>query len=236
MKIPSAEANIIGEGSAPAALSNRAPLLIHLGFHKTGSTWLYEEIFQSSERGFSVPVGEPRHRLVQRLVVPDPLFYDPVATANNYAPHLNAAKEKSLSLVLSHERLSGYPSSGGRDRQMIAERLRQTFPEARVLIVLREQRALIRSMYSQHITDGGVESIGRYLKTPEPGLGRKPSFSLCLYEFDRLIEHYRQLFGPDRVLVLPFEMLGRRPQDFVEFHRCVLRDAARSLGRSEESQ
>ena len=101
----------------------------------------------------------------------------------------------------------GQVAGDDRKRARLAERLRATFPEARILLVFREQRALIRSMYSQHITDGGVESLGRFLDTPEPRLGRKPSFNLAVYEFDRLIALYRQLFGPDQVLALPVELL-----------------------------
>ncbi|HEY1145030.1 MAG TPA: sulfotransferase, partial [Allosphingosinicella sp.] len=119
-------------------------------------------------------------------------------------------------LVLSHERLSGYPSSGGHDRRMIADRLRETFPQARILIVIREQRALFRSMYSQHITAGGTERLERFLHRPEPGLGRKPWFDPAFYAFDRLIAYYRGLFGADRILALPFELLVRDPQRFVD--------------------
>src|SRR3546814_8368538 len=95
---------------------------------------------------------------------------------------------------------------------MIADRLRETFPDARILIVIREQRALIRSMYSQHITDGGTGTLGRFLNRPEPGLGRKPWFDPEVYAFDRLIAYYCGLFGAERVLALPFELLAREPQ------------------------
>lgn len=115
---------------------------------------------------------------------------------------------------MSHERLSGYPPSGGYDRKLIADRLAATFPEARILIVIREQVSVIASMYSQYITDGGHLPLRRFLSTPEPGLGRMPGFRWSFYEFDLLIGYYRQMFGQDRVLVLPFELLLQDPQEF----------------------
>lgn len=201
---------------AEPAQRARAPMLVHIGYHKTGSTWLQDRIFCDPARGLETIADAPRHRLVEDFVRPDALSYDPQATAERYSAYIEAARTRDTTLVLSHERLSGYPSSGGHDRAMIADRLKATFPDASILIVLREQRSLIRSMYSQHITDGGTESLKRFLNTPEPALGRKPSFSLAFYEFDRLIAHYQRLFWPDRVLALPFEMLARAPQAFVD--------------------
>ncbi|HEX2803851.1 MAG TPA: hypothetical protein VHN55_07725 [Sphingomicrobium sp.] len=191
-----------------------APLLIHIGFHKTGSTWLQQELLDNPAFGFTTQTGETRQQIIMRVGVPDPLSYDATAVASHYAPAIDEARKSGLTLALSHERLSGHPSSGGRDRCMIADRLKSTFPESRILIVFREQRSLIQSMYSQHISAGGVESLRRYLTTPEPGWLRKPSFAFELYEFDTLIRYYQQLFGTDRVLALPLELLQARPAEF----------------------
>ena len=192
-----------------------APLLVHIGLHKTGSTWLQNHAFCDSDLGFASIDNAPRHRIVDHFVRPDPLFYDAPATAAFYAPYCAKACAEGLTLAISHERLSGYPASGGHDRTLIADRLRATFPTCRILIVLREQEALICSMYSQYVTDGGAVSLRRFLTTPEPRLGRKPYFSTELYEFDRLIEYYFGLFGRQNVLVLPFELLSVSPETFV---------------------
>lgn len=211
-----AEQAVLPGGDAAEARATAIPLLLHIGYHKTGSTWLQRVLFDNAERGFTTETGEPRHALVHDFVLPDALAYDAEQVRDKFAAARAAALAQQETLVLSHERLSGYPSSGGHDRRMIADRLRETFPDARVLIVIREQRALIRSMYSQHITDGGTERLERFLHRPEPGLGRKPWFDPAFYAFDRLIAYYRGLFGADRVLALPFELLVRDPQDFVD--------------------
>mgnify|MGYP003632450845 FL=1 len=204
-------------GASLRGASDRiADPLIHIGFHKTGSTWLQNIIFSDKARGFTSDTHEARHRLVERLVRPDVLDFDATGERNYYRKYQEAAHSSGLDLVLSHERLSGYPSSGGHDRTIIAQRLKDMFPNARILIVIREQKSLIRSMYSQHITDGGVEGLDRFLNVPEPALGRKPSFSMQFYRFDRLIHHYQQLFGKTGVLVLPFEMLRSDGQKFAD--------------------
>lgn len=206
------ESNRVGRTTS----SPPAPLLIHIGLHKTGSTWLQQAIFNDAARGFTTELDTPRHQLVHDFVLPDPLAYDPQDARALYLPNIAAAEAGGRTLVLSHERLSGYPSSGGYDRGLIAERLHASFPEAKILIVLREQRALIRSMYSQHITDGGNGTLDQFLYRPERGLGRRPWFNFDMYAFDRLIELYRRLFGPDRVLVLAYEHLNADSQGFVD--------------------
>ncbi len=184
--------------------SQFANVLLHIGYHKTGSTYLQDCFFQPVN-GFSTDIGVTRTGIVRDFVFPDNFLFDSERMRGRYMPFIESAELRGLRFVLSHERLSGYPPSGGYDRLLIAHRLQATFPGARVLIIIREQISLIRSLYSQYITDGGDLTLAGFLDTPEPQLGRMPGFRLEVYEFDRLIAYYQQLFGADRVLVLPFE-------------------------------
>ena len=36
-----------------------APMLIHIGLHKTGSTWLQQAVFSDPDRGFTTELGAP---------------------------------------------------------------------------------------------------------------------------------------------------------------------------------
>jgi len=190
-------------------------LLIHIGFHKTGSSWLQKKVFVDKGLGFSSVHPIHRREIVHDFILPDVFDYDSDLTRDRYNPYLAAAKAGDFTSVISHERLSGYPSGGGYDRRLVAERLHETFPDARILMVLREQRSVIEAMYSQHITDGGTGTVKRYLQTPEPALGRRPHFRLSFYEYDKLIAYYQKLFGADQVLALPFEMLRDASDDFL---------------------
>lgn len=191
-----------------------APLLLHVGYHKTGSTWLQKVFFCNAARGFA-QIGRPRHNIAQDFVRPDVFDFSPAYTRELYAGCQDAASAKGLTLVVSHERLSGYPGSGGYDRKQISERLAEVFPGAKVLIVIREQISLICSMYSQYITDGGGLTYKEFFNWPEPGLGRMPYFRYSFYEFDRLIDQYQTLFGKDNVLVLPLELMSRDHEQFL---------------------
>ena len=98
---------------------------------------------------------------------------------------------------------------------MIAERLHQTFPEAKILIVIREQNDLLKSYYKQYVRGGGVLKLRDYLnmKWRAPYF---PKFNLLQYDFYQLVALYRDLYGSDRVLFLPYEWLRQKPERFVD--------------------
>jgi hypothetical protein len=53
--------------------------------------------------------------------------------------------------VITDERLSGNPQSGGYDSRELADKTPRTFPDSKMLIVVREQTAIIYSSYKQYV-------------------------------------------------------------------------------------
>lgn len=201
-------------------------VLIHIGYHKTATSALQSQLFARPEGPFLLPPDEPRHALVEYFVVPQPLAFDPEATRQHYMPFLKLAQKEGKCAIFSHERFSGYPATGGFDSTIIARRLQRTLPEAKVLVVFREQLASILSFYSQYVSDGGDMSLKSYLHQYEPGLKRVPSFSPEFYRYDRLFRLYQDLFGVDRVRGLVYEQFRQDPDAFVA-RVCDLVDVGR---------
>lgn len=191
-----------------------AGIFLHIGYHKTATTWLQGVLFNDAEKGFCSPWD--RGQITNDFIKLDALTFDPLATIVGYEYGISKAAEDGVIATLSHERLSGYPASGGFDSKLIADRLFASFGDARVLIIIREQNSIIRSWYQQYIKDGGSMSLRRFFELPHDGLFRAPDFSRNFYKYDALIKYYQKLFTKDRVLVLPFEMLVADPTDFVE--------------------
>ena len=52
----------------------RCPVLIHIGFHKTASTWLQRAIFDNSEYGFAAPWS--REQTIKDFVKADVFEFD----------------------------------------------------------------------------------------------------------------------------------------------------------------
>lgn len=154
------------------------------------------------------------YMLQPSFVTVDPFGFDPESTREKFEPVIKEAQDQGLVPVLSHERLSGSPYAGGYDSGLVADRLAATFPEARVLVVIREQKGMISSVYKQYVRAGGAATFRQYVNAPR-GRARMPVFRFEFFEYHRLISYYQSLFSPDNVLVLPHELLQAQPEAFL---------------------
>lgn len=210
-----------------------SPVLVHVGYHKAASTWLQRELFVD-RTGYRWLGKRPRSHPVRRLVRERPLEFDADDVRRAFEPLIADAEQAGLVPVVSFERLSGHPFSGGFDVDLVGERVAQVFPDARVLIVVREQRSMILSTYKQYVQVGGAAPLRHFLDPPVGRSLRVPLFDARYFEYDHLVRHYDGLFGAERVLTLPFELFVRDGRAFVERiaelgGRPIAEDAVESL-------
>lgn len=190
----------------------RRPLL-HIGYHKTGSTFLQRGLFSEKAAGFSLVAGPPS--LVPAFASVNGFAFDASETASFFMPQISRAFEEGLVPTLSAERMSGSPYRGGYDSRIVADRLAETFPNARVLIVIREQADMVLSLYKTYVRMGGPASLTQYALSSYETWERAALFRFDYLEYHRLIGHYQTLFDPENVLVLPYELLRARPRRFI---------------------
>jgi hypothetical protein len=197
------------------------PVLVHVGMARTGTTWLQKHVFANSPHLFtpadpSLPPMERAKQLGRRLCKDDKerlvseLDFDVAAFRRECDAILVPASQRA---VISSERLSGSVLSGGFDRAIISRRIKAVFPNARILLVIREQRALLMSMYIQYLKYGGWHMIEDFVDPPSDG--RLPCFTPSYLMYDRLISLYQESFGKANVLVLPYEMFASAVRDYV---------------------
>ena len=204
-------------------------LLIHIGFHKTGTTFLQRKIFNKKENGFCTPVD--RIHLRDIFIQTDPFEFDPVKIRADLWPNIDQAFQDQLVPVLSHEQISGQPGGGAyglrrrekeASRKEIADRLYDCFPQARILIVIREQCDMIQSIYKFLVCGwhGKLSAtIGQFLDQSPLNDGYSPLFSMWYIEYHRIVEYYMNLFGQSSILVLPYEWLRDDPNYFINHIR-----------------
>jgi len=148
----------------------------------------------------------------QRLIAVNSFDFKPKRIRRQMGRKMGEAQ--GLVPVLSSERLSGEPHFGGYDSELIADRLAAVFPEARILVVVREQTSMFLSIYKEYIRRGGAASLRQYLAAPSDGYWM-PQFRFEFLEYHRLIGYYQDLFGVESVMVLPYELLQARPRAFL---------------------
>jgi hypothetical protein len=86
------------------------------------------------------------------------------------------------------------------------------FPASLVLVVTRGYRSMILSSYSQLVRSGGFVGLDRVLdamRTPEV-IQRSP------WNYDRVMALYRNAFGQDNVIVMPYELLRDDTRRFTD--------------------
>ena len=185
-------------------------VLLHVGYHKTGTTWLQNYLFNNEKYGFVSPMSTMD--MMNIIALPNPLDFSFETCQSEVDKRLEQVRS-GLMPVFSAERFSGHPHSGGYDSKEIADRLKVLFPNGQVLICIREQKKVILSCYNQYIKKGGAISVGAYLHVLDRT--RVPLFDFRHFMYHRLIGYYQSVFGKENVLILPYEIFTRNSQEYV---------------------
>jgi hypothetical protein len=191
--------------------------LFHIGYPKTGTTWLQRYYFPRREAGFAyIRDGKPAplNGSPGRHIIEQPLFhYEPMAVRRVIDGLFAAEVGAGLKPVISLEQLCGNPASGGWHAKEYAWRLAASFPDAQIFMVVREQRTMIRSAYIQYLRGGGTMSLRDYMiARPDHHV---PQPNLHYHRYDHLLQHYLELFPRNQVLCLPYELFRDRPSEFL---------------------
>ena len=211
------------ESNAPGSRD----VVLHIGFHKSASTFLQKKLFPALPANYLFFAGENRAILDHAETTQD---------FNEQLIHEWMQKEldrkycssKYRTTILSHEELSGHPH--GYDNICpfaTARNLKRAFPKARVLIIVRNQWDYLASIYAFRVLRVGHESrsFERFVNEE----GAKGMFNHL--EYHRLVEYYHRLFGADHVLVLPMELLSKSPEEFCSQIRTFMHLPAGEINR-----
>ena len=173
---------------------------------KCASTWLQRHLFKERHGYRSVMSAKEAYFT---LVWPIPFRFSDWREARE-AIDWQGGDEVP---VLSAEVLAGNPLTGGDNAETNMHRLHRVFPDAKILLIIREQRAMLRSIYKSLVNFGSTLSIKDHLYNDLPG--DMPAFGPHYLQYHRLIAGYQHTFGSDSVLVLPMELFQENPQEFL---------------------
>ena len=191
-------------------------LVIHIGLHKTGTTWLQRRVFCDAKMGFISTANGQSNEATDAFITVDPLAFDAERARARFEPMLEEARAKNLVPVISQERLSSDPSFGGYYFTEVLDRLVGTFGDFKLLLTIREQRGMLLALYRQAIRSGGTHSLTQMIGTGNEPVGWKSTIRPEYLMYDRMIEHLRARLGEERVCVLPLELMRSDPKDYMD--------------------
>ena len=183
-------------------------ILIHIGYHKSGSTFLQQDVFPNLPVQFLFLSYDHFNALEPES------YFDADAFRKKITQDIKEKYQqiKYETTILSHEQLSGAPNGSDIINPfVIAHNLKKAFPQAKILIIIRNQFAYIESIYTFRVAIKGAEyrTFKRYIAEE----GKVGLFKHI--EYHQLIEYYVKLFGIKQILVLPLEYLKADPNSFL---------------------
>ncbi len=201
-----------GQQEAVQALDVRqAPpsnVIIHIGRHKAASTFLQHEFFPQLTRNLCIDKGELFHLLGEQEFSAARFRQFVASNLRQFKGTECLNSDRDDLLILSREGLSFPPMDA--DIERYATNLRRSYPDARVICIIREQFDLLTTLYVWHtckkFLTGSLDSYVRGLMTSS-GAG------YLLH--NEVVRTYMNAFGKDRVLVLPYELLVRQHSAFL---------------------
>jgi hypothetical protein len=191
-----------------------APSIVHIGYHKTGTSWFQEQLYPL----LTSHAYLPRRRVRRAFLFSHAFSFNPDDARQRLSLDENSP------YVLCEEELSGSIWTGGHMGALskeLADRVRRVAPEAQVVIFVRNQVDMLASVYAQYIKRGGTHRPERLLFPAEHRRERwikpfkVPLFCFEHFEYVGLIRHYRELFGADNVHVFAYEAFRQDPAGFV---------------------
>lgn len=204
---------------------------LHVGLMKTGSTFLQRQV---------IPKLGIHHFSDPKRIEPGPEgALNPLLTmkwnktaadeAKETILRILKSQEKSIGLsgektLLSSEALVGNPLLGHLNQEQVADMIKDTFPNAKILLTLRRQDDFAESLYVQTIHNYRWGSVGDFLSRDEGKFGPykykdwrvNPQISVLDLDWNEVVDLYTERFGAENVLVLPYELLVENRAGFIE--------------------
>ena len=175
-------------------------ILIHVGYPKAASSYIKRKYLSKFSEFVIIPRNQHLNEILKNNADIDKI-------RQILPTHAGNEKEDSP-LIISNEMLAGktfWTIDGATDA---AKNLNKAFPDAKILILLREQRSYIESAYKYSINNGA------YLPEIDKFYSLNKEHILKKLQYNDFIKLYVNLFGEDNVCVLPYEMLKKNENEF----------------------
>lgn len=202
----------------------RKKIIIHIGFPKTGTSFLQLHLFPNLNDVYLLPTRDnPMGDLMysQMYHAQNPLLLDLNTIKEKIDTYI--AKIKEQTIIISNENLVGCEYENFNDNKYISEILKYVFPNAKILLVFRRQDKYLNDLYLQMLRKRKCLRINRFLNFKDgrfndytKAIISKPNISIRTLDWNLFYRNYVNLFSRENVLFLPYELLKENSELFIE--------------------
>lgn len=197
---------------------------VHIGFPKSASTSLQNFYFPNHPEIYHMGNGyegkgnayiDDDVEMVCEVDVrlKKNFLWDADVSRKRLEPHFAAAKEEGFKAVGISSEFFSFPLANEVDTAEKARRLHQIMGDnTTVVIIIREQFSLLKSLYLELIKGGYPGTYRKYLEYTLLYQVRSWCHDFC---FDNLFEIYAEYFGAKNVCMVPFEKLKKDTPAFL---------------------
>lgn len=190
-------------------------IYIHLGLHKTGTTFFQKSLYPSYKEFNYKSLRDPDvlAEFNQYILRENELTYCLDTAEDLFFKNLDLEKADKEILTLCEEQFSGLPLQDAINRKLLFDRLNALFPNANYILVVRNQKDWIKSMYAQYLKKGGTATLDSFLSRKDTSLNFSRGAYIQYYEYYRYIIQQTKL---NRVQLLYYEDLIYDPKLFFQ--------------------
>lgn len=186
---------------------------VHLGIHKTGSSFLQKEFFPKYDGKTCFLNRSQISQFKTYILTTDDFEFDSNKALGFFRDALGE-KSDCERVIISDEEFYANPYIASIDRKRNFDRLFEVFGNTlNCIVFLRNQQSLLNSLYNQYVKTGGTASFNKFLNYKKYPL----NFSLSYLIYDRYISYLKKMLGEDRIKVYLYE-------DFLENKLEILSD------------
>jgi len=184
--------------------------IFHIGYPKTASRWFLEKFFPQIKNYTLIPP----HEISQYFLRPYAFEFDKKEVYNQFS------RANTPNMIFSNHGFIGTTHSFGLNgylTKLHAERIKQVYPNAKIIITIRRQPEIIVSSYLQYIKGGGTNSTKQYLYHKDfRGINGFSQFAFQHFEYHHVLDYYQELFGKESVHVIVYEEFADNPRMVLE--------------------
>ncbi|WP_299096510.1 hypothetical protein [uncultured Winogradskyella sp.] len=174
---------------------------IHLGIHKTGSSFLQKEFFPKYEGELCFLDRSKLSQFKAYVLNADDFEFDANKAMGFFKDALGENFDRER-VVVSDEEFYGNPYMASIDRKRNFDRLFAIFGNTlNCVVFLRNQQSLLNSLYNQYVKTGGTASFDKFLSYKKYPL----NFSLSYLIYDKYISYLKKVLKDDRIKVYLYE-------------------------------